>query len=141
MAGKKNRGIVSLSPDPREPKPKIFRCTATRYAFANPKRASQNNDNSGSSGNRFLPFSSFSDGWVTDPARSMRGPKRCSVRRAGIAGGGIAADVASLFLENDDFRTLIESRAGLTVRLMESLPELFEPGPGTGDSPNPSTVH
>lgn len=58
-----------------------------------------------------------------------------------LAGGGIAADVASLFLENDDFRTLIESRAGLTVRLMESLPELFEPGPGTGDSPNPSTVH
>ena len=58
-----------------------------------------------------------------------------------LAGGGSAADVASLFLENEDFRTLIESRAGLTARLMESLPELFEPGPGTGDSPHPSTDH
>jgi len=58
-----------------------------------------------------------------------------------LAGGGVAADIASLFLENEDFRELIESREGLTGRLMESLPELFEPGAGTGDSPKPSTHH
>ncbi|MDC3307533.1 hypothetical protein OAV47_01750 [bacterium] len=51
-----------------------------------------------------------------------------------LASGGQAADIASLFLENDDFRTLLESRAGLTRRLMESLPELFEPQVGTGDA-------
>ena len=43
-----------------------------------------------------------------------------------LSAGGDTADIASLFLENDDFRTLLESRAGLTQRLMESLPELFE---------------
>jgi tetratricopeptide (TPR) repeat protein len=58
-----------------------------------------------------------------------------------LAAGGTPADIASLFLENDDFRTLVESRSGLTIRLMESLPELFEPGLGTGDSNSPSKNH
>ncbi len=58
-----------------------------------------------------------------------------------LASGGVAADIASLFLENDDFRTLLESRAGLTQRLMESLPELFEPEAGTGGPDGSSKTH
>ena len=58
-----------------------------------------------------------------------------------LATGGVPADIASLFLENDDFRALLESRAGLTQRLMESLPELFEPEAGTGDPEGSSQTH
>lgn len=47
--------------------------------------------------------------------------------------GGAPSDIASLFLENDDCRVLLESRPGLMTRLVSDLPELFQADAGTGD--------
>lgn len=76
-----------------------------------------------------------------EAARGRDGAALAAFRRLldnHLASGGAPADIASLFLENDDFRTLLESREGLTRRLMTSLPELFEPEAGTGDSSDAS---
>ena len=55
-----------------------------------------------------------------------------------LESGGSSSDIAAMFLDNEDCKALLESRPGLTTRLVAELPELFEPDAGTEASPESS---